>query len=365
MAKGMLHKERFEELMLLLERHLNALAREYADCFARCSCSDLERKVHIALQENAAKVGIAPEDIRLVSGQRFPDIVICGRFGVEVKSTQSDHWTSTGSSIIESTRVDGVEIIYMLFGKLGGERAEFRCKPYDKCLSDIAVTHSPRYLIDAGDAVEETLFAKLGIEYQAFRGLEETEKIRIVRKYYKEQAEARGRIEMPWWLAGEEAQETSPMTLSLYSDAGREQREYLRVQIMVLFPEIWSNDSQNKFKRAALWLCMRHSLVCHNIRDMFTSGGKIDEVGGVRFEKPVPQIVKTLYMFKDRIRSKFSELDETEEGDIMENWGEPYNEDVSFETWCGMVQRNVEGNGEFVGLGCSIGVLFERWGHCL
>src|SRR5699024_11116667 len=83
----------------------------------------------------------------MVSGQRFPDIVAMGYFGVEVKTTKSDNWISTGSSIIESTRVDGVEKIYLLFGKLS-RNVEFRSRPYEDCLSDIVVTHSPRYKID-------------------------------------------------------------------------------------------------------------------------------------------------------------------------------------------------------------------------
>ena len=81
----------------------------------------------------------------MVSGQRFPDIVAGQHFGVEVKSTKENKWVSTGSSIVESTRVDDVGSIYMLFGKLGGIPAEFRCKPYQNCLYDIAVTHSPLF----------------------------------------------------------------------------------------------------------------------------------------------------------------------------------------------------------------------------
>lgn len=84
----------------------------------------------------------------LVSGHVFPDIILheCN-YGVEIKSTQKDAWTSTGSSIVESSRSEKANRIYLLFGKLGGE-PEFRCKPYQQCLSNIAVTHAPRYLID-------------------------------------------------------------------------------------------------------------------------------------------------------------------------------------------------------------------------
>ena len=46
----------------------------------------------------------------------------------------------------------------MLFGKLGGKTAEFKCRPYEDCLSDIAVTHSPRYLINMELTKEQDYF---------------------------------------------------------------------------------------------------------------------------------------------------------------------------------------------------------------
>lgn len=48
---------------------------------------------------------------------------------------------------MESTRNKDVERIYMTFGKLGGSPA-FITKPYEDCLSEIVVTHYPRYLIN-------------------------------------------------------------------------------------------------------------------------------------------------------------------------------------------------------------------------
>ena len=125
---------------------------------------------------------------------------------MEVKSTKADSWTSTGSSIVESTRIKEVESIYMLFGKLGGEHAEFRCRPYEQCLSNIAVTHSPRYLIDMN--LEDTVFDKMKVEYNTFRLLEETEKIAKVRDYYKKVYATKGKgktYQMPWWMGGDGA----------------------------------------------------------------------------------------------------------------------------------------------------------------
>jgi hypothetical protein len=48
---------------------------------------------------------------------------------------------------LETTRVEDVDRIYMMFGKLN-KPVEVRFRPYECCLYEVAVTHSPRYLID-------------------------------------------------------------------------------------------------------------------------------------------------------------------------------------------------------------------------
>ena len=75
----------------------------------------------------------------MVSGASFPDIVAKKYYGVEVKSTIKNQWKSIGSSILESTRDQNVERIYLTFGKLGKPVA-FRSRPYEQFLSGISVT---------------------------------------------------------------------------------------------------------------------------------------------------------------------------------------------------------------------------------
>ncbi len=52
----------------------------------------------------------------------FPDIVL-GQFGIEVKFTTNDTWRSVANSVFESFRNKNVKHIYVVFGKMGGERA--------------------------------------------------------------------------------------------------------------------------------------------------------------------------------------------------------------------------------------------------
>lgn len=75
-------------------------------------------------------------------GRRFPDIVANKFYGIEVKTTTKNHWKTTGNSVLESTRIEDVERIFMLFGKLG-KPIEFRGRAYEECLSEVVVTHSP------------------------------------------------------------------------------------------------------------------------------------------------------------------------------------------------------------------------------
>lgn len=140
--------EAFADFMFMLESYLNEKAAAIPGTYCDCKSKELENVVVNVMKELCGRTPFRVEEIRLVSAQYFPDIIAEKYYGVEVKSTKENHWTSTGSSIVESTRDKNVENIYMLFGKLGGKTAEFKCRPYEDCLSDIAVTHSPRYLIN-------------------------------------------------------------------------------------------------------------------------------------------------------------------------------------------------------------------------
>ena len=137
----------FAHFMRLAESWLNDASEADRQLFRKCNGTEMEHIALKALKDVAPQTSFCVDNIKLVSGLHFPDIQAAGHFGVEVKSTKSDSWTSTGSSIVESTRIPDVSRIYMLFAKLGGEMPEFRCRPYEQCLSNIAVTHAPRYLI--------------------------------------------------------------------------------------------------------------------------------------------------------------------------------------------------------------------------
>lgn len=155
----------FAEFMQRTEDYLNNLTKANHRLYKNCDGEKMEKVALNALRNVAPSTPFRREEIRLVSGAMFPDIVAEKHYGVEVKTTKTNSWKSTGSSIIESTRVEDISRIFMLFGKLGGEYAQFKCRPYEDCMSNIAVTHSPRYLIDMELSPEMnlTIFDKMEI----------------------------------------------------------------------------------------------------------------------------------------------------------------------------------------------------------
>lgn len=351
----------FDFFMRLTETRLNDASEEERKIFRKCSGTEMERIVENALKEMAPQTSFKADNIHLVSGLHFPDIQAAGHFGVEVKSTKSDTWTSTGSSIVESTRLPDVSRIYMLFAKLGGHTPEFRCRPYEKCLSNIAVTHAPRYLIDMtlADNGGQNIFDKMCVSYDTFRLLAEKEKIDNVRKYYIRANREKGRYEMPWWMGDTDSEVSSSVMIRFFNDLTVMERAEITARMFILFPELCESKNPNKYKRAALWLCSRYSVICSNFRDTFSAGGKVEEVGGVHFAKKMPQVLKTLYTYKDRIKALLRNPDEALAQDIADSWDERSASHMSIDMWFKLMNRVFKSNADLRGV--DLERLFEQW----
>ncbi len=108
----------------------------------------------------------------------FPDIVL-GKFGVEVKFTANDTWRSVANSVFESTRDAGVEHIYVVFGKMGGEPAVAWGR-YEECVIHVRTSHVPRFEVELPpqrEFVQKTLGT-----YTDFCKLSESERMEHVWK---------------------------------------------------------------------------------------------------------------------------------------------------------------------------------------
>jgi hypothetical protein len=267
--------------------------------------------------------------IELISGQKFPDIIANGFYGVEVKTSKQNHWTTTGNSVLESTRVDGIERIFMLFGKMVTP-IEFKCRPYEDCLSEVVVTHSPRYQInmDLGDG--DTIFDKLGIPYDTLR--KESNPIKHITDYYRKFLKTGEEV---WWLDQDDSKSTG-LIIQLWNNLSSQKRKEHLLKAMVLFPEIFSNRP-DKFNRASVWLINSHGIVCPNIRDIFTAGGKESLTWKGRVYTYIPQILikmtRLLIEIKDVIRE--SSLDE-----LGLYWDQKVTD--PYRSWINLVVRNTE-----------------------
>lgn len=259
----------------------------------------LEKEAEDAIKKACSKVTeFDAKEVRLIAGFKFPDIVAEEFFGVEVKSTKSNQWKSTGSSIVESTRIETVESIYMLFGKLGGQKPEFKCRPYKEVMYDIAVTHSPRYLIDMQLTSGQTIFDKMNCDYDVFR--KEPRAIKIVKDYYKKQNK---KGQMPWWMDDFNVEPIPlPINIRLWNTLSPNEKMDFKSQLLLLFPEIVDRDYSN----AALWLASAKGIVNPSMRDSFTAGGTVNPESWASEENGVPRIWKTLFDCRKLVK-KFSE----------------------------------------------------------
>ena len=294
--------EAFAELMSNTENILNNEARENPQKYKGLNSSSLEPCAVEKIKMACANSPFDANEVELISGQRFPDIVADKYYGIEVKSTKEDHWTSTGSSIVETTRVEHVDDIYMLFGKLGGEIPQFKCRPYQDVLCDIAVTHSPRYLINMELEKDNTIFSKMGTTYDEFRMSPDS--ISLARRYYRERAKQQNRQEMPWWITSDNLDNAHSFNIRLWNSLELWERNELRMKCMILFPEALNPVvSKTKYNNTTLWLCSYNQVVNPNVRDLYSSGGQITHVNGTELNKPVAQVFNVIVEFADEIKA--------------------------------------------------------------
>jgi hypothetical protein len=187
------NRHEFDLLLNLTITELNSHANKSPKVISVLNGNKLEPYVRDVLTDLA--IGTPFENsIELIGGQKFPDIVARKYYGIEVKTTTQNHWKTTGNSVLESTRVDKVDRIFMLFAKLANP-IEFKCRPYEECLSEVVVTHSPRYLIDMNLGIGQTIFDKIKTPYDVLRKNENP--IKPIVDYYKSKLKPGQDL---WWI---------------------------------------------------------------------------------------------------------------------------------------------------------------------
>jgi hypothetical protein len=188
-------EKNFEELLgVVCER----LTQDVQDGVKNHEPAEFERRTRQRIQERLAEIGATHALDQVVQG--FPDIVV-GRFGAEVKATESDSWRCIANSVSEGQRARDVDKIYVIYGKMGG-RPEVKWADYGKSIVHVRTSHVPRFEIEIGST--HSLFDMIGTTYDQFRVLPMLEKMPFIREY------ARGRLkegERLWWLEDKEVDE--------------------------------------------------------------------------------------------------------------------------------------------------------------
>src|SRR5690606_10866267 len=281
------NRSEFDTLLGSTIDELNVHALKSSKKVATLMGRDFEPYVRDVMTDLA--VGTPFENsIELIGGQKFPDIVAKKYYGIEVKTTTQNHWKTTGNSVLETTRVENIERIFMLFAKLA-EPIEFRCRPYEDVLSEVVVTHSPRYLIDMNLGKGKTIFDKINMPYDTLR--KKDNPIKPIVDYYKRKLKPGEEL---WWMDADNNSKASNIVIRIWNNLSLKEKQHLRNRAMVYFPELFGNSS-TKFGRLAIWLTTREAVVCPNVRDLFSAGGQEECVIGKNVYKKVPRIFLNLF----------------------------------------------------------------------
>lgn len=321
-----------EEFNLLLKNtiiHLNKRARITSKNISEYSGKKLEPYIKDVMTDLAYNTSFR-DSIELISGQKFPDIVAKKYYGVEVKTTTQNHWKTTGNSVLESTRVDNVDRIYMLFAKLATP-IEFRCRPYDEVLSEVVVTHSPRYLIDMTLEKGNTIFDKIKIPYNTLR--KEDNPIKSIVKYYKSNLKEGEEL---WWMDNENNSKPSNIVIRIWSNLSPIEKQSIINRAMIFFPELFGN-SPNKFGRFAIWLVTQEAVVCQNVRDIFTAGGRGQSYVMNETLYDVPRILLNLLK---NISFIVSELKNISAAELSHYWNKTVIDNDKLKDWIELVSEH-------------------------
>lgn len=263
--------------------------------------------------------------------REFPDIVAAGLFGVEVKATKKDDWTSIGNSVLESSRIDTVENIYMFFGKLGGT-PDIKYRNYEDCLRGISVTHYPRYQIDMLMSEENSIFKKMGVDYNTIRS--SSNPVKAIRSYYKSQMREGDAL---WWI-GDDAEDMPSLSpiIKNFSSLDTDVKNTIQGQLFAFFPELFSNSSK-KYERIPAYLASQHGVVMPNVRDLFSAGGQVEVThDGQTFR--VPQVVGELLRLAPRVRDSLMGVNRVQ---LSNHWQKHIeNFTTAEEVWLKEVDRN-------------------------
>jgi len=287
------------------------------------SGEEFEAILYNVIKEICAAQGI--RDVARTSKHAFPDIYIWP-FGIEAKCTVGDSWVTTGNSIVETTKKEGLKRIYIFFCKQGKNgKSDIMFRSYERCLSDIVVTHSPRYKINMELTKDESIFKKMGIPYEAFC---QKDTIEAAKDYYRSILK---KGEELWWVDTG----VTPIIRNI-SDLDEDLQGRFKVEVMARFPEVFSS-SNRKYIKPALHLLQEYQATCSSLRDLFTAGGQMEIklINGKTIKVP-----KIFYHLHNNAKALRRILTDTDRDELASVWGIKLKKsDTVEEAWLNLVDR--------------------------
>lgn len=269
----------------------------------------------------------------------FPDIVL-GEYGLEVKFTTNDTWRSVANSVLESTRSQAVQNIYVIFGKMGGVPG-VRWDRYEDCVIHVRTSHVPRFEVELsprGDSAskKESLFRKMGVSYNDFSRLSIHERMEHIRKY------ARGRLkkgERLWWLEDRPDQGHSlPLEVRLYMGLPQDEKRRLRAEAALLCPQIVKpSRSKGKYNDATIYLLTYHGVLCPQARDLFSAGSVALRSNA---ERGGNYILRALSDIEAEMRTAAATL---EDALFVEYWGVSVPPENRIQEWLKRADKHASG----------------------
>lgn len=305
-------------LVSLLKRTAEAIEQE-ADLSHITSGEAFENFVWHKMRKVAARNASLPQDIIPTGKLAFPDIVVDGIWGVEVKFSNSGKWDSLGNSIFEGTSVVGLQEIFVLFGKKNeknGNRIEVKFDLYENCVTDVKVTHSPRFIISM-DEEKTSLFNELDIKYNDFKVLDKPKKGKQIKDYFKKYLKPGDDV---WWIDQEES--VSLPQIRTFNNLSKEEQDHLMVESFILFPEVFSNAKHTKYNRVAPYWLTQYQTYNPSLRDKFSASGKVNmTIPPVEVEITVSKVYGVLHNLSKAIQQQLQDPGEFYET-IQEKWSE-------------------------------------------
>ncbi len=296
-----------------------------------------EIDVSKAVEESAKDLNL-PWKIQYISGHKFPDIVarINERqaFGIEVKtlSTKSKSWKVMGGSIMESTRIPDVSRIQVFCAKQNPFQIKYR--PFEECVSNVAVTHSPRYMLDMNQDIQESLFNKIHKPYDDIRQMQnpfDAFKTYLIES--KKTSKENETEDNPLWWYSPDVQEVSSQDIEeqifaenlinskiqFWSELSKKEKDHYKAEMLIKSPKVILGDYNNACK----WLLKAKGIINPSFRDTFSAGGQ-ETIFGVK----VPKIIANVYKWRSDIIEVLNNCDSP--NDSFELWKEHISKMTKF-----------------------------------